>query len=209
MTTIDSATGWCEICKTLYSPDFPADRRLHSQLHDEYVNGVKWPGYKNENILYFKGESRIVRIDDWSKQCMRNRAAKVGRRGNSETEYDCGIYSSSELGPILLIGIIKQRAISILVLREINEIWAGNWEDIKPGPVPDNEITQVYGMLGCSYYWMLKNYRGTKMVKKMIECAETIACNSNKTLPLRPPLTKLGENFFKKCYPTNVTFFLS
>jgi len=196
----------CEICKTLYSPDFPADRRIHSQFHDEHVNGVKWPGYKNENILYVKGESRIIRIDDSSKQYMRNRAAKVGRQGNRETSYDCGIYSEYELGPILLIGIIKQRAISILVLREMNEIWEGKWEDMKPGPIPDNELTQVDGMPGCSYYWIMKKFRGTKMIKKMIECAESIACNSNKTLPLRGPLTELGENFFKKCYPTEVIF---
>lgn len=200
----------CPACNFSYIPSIETNRRQHAKIHNEVVHGIKWAGYKNEKALCSKGLTKIIQIDDSSPQHMRKRAAKVGQLGNRETMYDFGVYGAYEVGVIALIGIIKDRAISILVLSKMSEIWKSSWEEwdeLPTGSDLGDKLTKVDNVLGCSYYWMMKKYRGTKMVKKMVECAESIACNSKNILPLmRPPLTPHGKNFFKKYYPDSVTF---
>jgi len=104
-----------------------------------------------------------------------------------------------------LIGIVKERAISILVLVKMKKIWQGQWDKLYSGADLNDECRSVKGLWGCSFYWVHSKLRGAKLVREMPDQACRLIGVTKRDFPLLWPFTAKGRRFFENYCPNQVT----
>ena len=194
----------CDICDFFYAPDLPTDRRHHSRRHDEHINGVFWKATNKENILEVCPALRLVLVGNPSPKFLRTRTAKLGRRANRETKYDFGVYCESEPGMAAIIGIVENRAVSMLVTQFMDWIARWSWEAKDSGEQPI-QVADASGRRGCSFLWVLPKHRGIGLAKKMADAAIALSSHQKADFPWAPPFSDLGERFLRRHVPDTFT----
>lgn len=194
----------CKVCDFMYASDLATDRRHHARRHDEHVNGIPWKATDRESILSATPGLRLVLVDITAPKFIRVRAAKLGRRANRETRYDFGVYSEGEPGMAVVIGIVEQRAVSMLVMQSMDWIARWSWEakDSREQPV---EVSDAGSRRGCSFLWVLPKCRGMGLAMKMADAAIALSPHPKEDFPWLPPFSDLGERFLRKLYPDTFT----
>ncbi len=188
----------CRKCEFLYAADLPSDRRQHRRRHDEFVNGVRWRGSDKEAVVYFREGFRVVRISPASPTFLRARAAKVGRQGNRETHYDFGVYDDSETDAEALVGVIEDRAISILVMRPMDDLRRWSWSEYDGKIDPRKVVGETWG---CSFLWVLPKHRRVGIGKMLVDSAVERSGVSREPFPFTPPFTEAAEAFVRRYCP--------
>jgi GNAT superfamily N-acetyltransferase len=189
------------------------DRRTHARHHDEFVNGIKWKTHKKEKIVYSKGDFRIVLLDVGSPSFLWRRAIKVGRRGKQETLFAPGVYSEYERTARSLVGIIGERAMSILVMRRMRGILETTWASwVDKSAEARRELESFIRELpgdrrpwSCSYLWVLPRHRGRGVARKMADVALEESGLPREKFPWLAPFTESGEAFIRSYCPGGFT----
>ena len=194
----------CDICDCMYMSDLASDRRTHSRRHDEHVNGIPWKATDRENIVEANLAQRLVLVDFTSPKFLRIRTAKLGQRANRETRYDFGVYSEGEPSMAAVIGIVEQRAVSMLVTQPMDWIARWSWE-AKDSHEQPAQIAGAPDRRGCSFLWVLPKHRGMGLAKKMADVAIALSPHQKEDFPWLPPFTDSGERFLRGCYPDAFT----
>ena len=194
----------CDICDLIYASDLPADRHAHSRRHDEHINGVPWKETDRENIIEENSELRLVLIDITAPKFLRIRTTKLGRRANRETRYDFGVYFEDEPSIAAIIGIVEQRAVSILVTQSMDWIarWSWKKKDSREQPV---KVSDAQPRGGCGFLWVLPKHRRTGMARKMADVAIALSPYVKADFPWQPPFSDSGERFLRGYYPDAFT----
>ena len=190
----------CGTCDFFYESDLSSDRRQHSRHHDEHVNGIPWKATDRENILEENSCLRLTLVDITSPKFLRNRAAKLGRRANRETRYDFGVYCDETPDAVAILGIVGQRAVSMLVTQSMDWIVPWSWE-AQDTPGQQYQAVDASGRRGCSFLWVLPKYRGTGLAKKMADAAIALSPHQKDDFPWAPPFSDLGERFLRRYCP--------
>ena len=194
----------CNDCDFMYASDLPADRRHHAHRHDEHVNGISWKATDRENIIEEHPGQRLVLVGSNAPKFLRTRTAKLGRRANRETRYDFGVYDEDEPDMAVLVGIVEQRAVSMLVTRSMDWIARWSWKAKDSGEQPVR-VLDIRSRSGCGFLWVLPKYRGMGLAKKMADAVIALSPYSKEDFPWQPPFSDLGERFLCKQCPNTFT----
>ncbi len=160
-------------------------------------------GYKKDKIIFSNGDTRVAHVEINSPSYIREKAKAVGRLGNKETCYDNGVFSG---GDEALIGVVNERAISIIVLSEMDRIWKGDWTDLIPNKDYTNELTRVENLRGCTFYWVHYKYRCSRLLNEMPDQARILLGGVEKeNFPLLGDFSDKGRHFFERYCAKTVT----
>ena len=194
----------CDICDFVYAEDSSSDRRLHRQRHDEHVNGVRWKHTDREIIIHNDGGFRIVSVTPSAPQFLKTRAGKIGARANRDTHFDFGVYDESEQTAHALIGVLRERVISIAVLRPTSEVRKWSWDEFDGRIDPKQNHTKA-NILGCCFLWVLSANRGSGVAQTTADVAVAYSGVPSESFPWMPPFTELGEGFLRRYCPGSYT----
>ena len=194
----------CDICDFMYASDLATDRRSHARRHDEHVNGIPWKVTDRETFLEEHPGLRLVLVGITAPKFVRLRTAKLGRCANRETQYDFGVYDEDEPGMAAIVGIVEQRAVSMLVTRSMDWIarWSWKAKDSHEQPV---KVSDARPRSGCGFLWVLPEHRGTGLAKKMADAAIEQSPQTAQDFPWQPPFSDSGERFLRGYYPDTFT----
>ena len=172
----------------------------HRRFHDERLKGVPWKPYKAEKVVRDVDELRIVLVDFSCPQFLRKRAAKVGTHANRETQYKVGVYFPHWSGNEALIGVIDNRAVSILVVKPMHAVWHLTWAQYDKGTEPV-KVPEAAEQRGCAFLWVLQKHRGDGIARAMANTAVARSGLEKEHFPWLRPFTPTGERFLRRYCP--------
>jgi hypothetical protein len=197
----------CEICHSNYVPALPEDIIFHRKYHDQFVNGVKVSILKSDNVIFNSGEFKIIVVSPKSSLQQRKRAETIALRAKRDTDFDFASYHSDETkekdSPLVFIGIIKNRAIAMLVFRKTQKTAKVTWELYQS---KDREniplLTDVRWKI--AMIWILENKRRKGYARQLINIAAEYVGNSVSEIAWSTPFTELGYPLAQTIAPNEV-----
>jgi len=132
----------------------------------------------------------------------RKRVEKVGRRANSETHYDFGVYDAySPSGIHALVAYVRNRGVGILTFEKVSHVWWTTWEEYEAAREPAR-VPQKRGMWSVDFVWLLPRYRHRGIATLLHRVAlGHVGCESLKNLAFYTPLTESGEKLLRSLCP--------
>ena len=207
MATVDF---FCDVCRFFYiveDYEVSEQKKLHRKYHDEFVNGVKTTVQKNDNVIFELNDFRVVLVSPNSSTTQRKRAERVAFRSKKDTHFDFAPYHADDTKhkdyPLAFIGIIKNRAISFLVLRKAKATAKVTWEyynqeDRENIPLSPDE------RWGVSMIWVLENKRRMGNASKLVKIASDYVGNSISEMAWFTPFTEFGSPLAKHLAPHEI-----
>jgi len=162
----------CGICRFTYLNN-SNQLGLHARLHNQVVNGLRWPKLTSEKEVFHQDNERIIQVDSSSALSQHLRAIKLAQLANLETQYDFGMYTIGwrylPSTPNIFVVIKDERAIALLIVSQLKPTFRHNWKTQKRDPI--NRASTTWTV---NYLWVLKKYRdgelGVQLFRIMSKC---------------------------------------
>ena len=146
------------------------------------------------------GGLRIVLVDFGCPKFIRMRTWKVSTHANSETRYEHGVYDPHWPGSEALVGVIDDRAVSMLVVLPMRVVSRLTWAQYDKG-AKLVEVPEAVGQRGCAFLWVLQQHRGAGIATAMANFAVARSGLEKEHFPWLWPFTPTGERFLRRYCP--------
>ncbi len=197
----------CKICHCKYVPDLVEDIKLHKKYHDEFVYGIRANSLKSDDEISNLGDFKIILVSQKSSLVQRKRAERIALRAKRGTNYDFASYYADEPLrkdlPLVFVGVIKNRAIAMLVLRKTERAVKVAWKfyEKKDGKnialLPDKrwKIAMI---------WTLEKERRKGFASRLINVASEYIGSPVSEIAWSTPFTKFGLSLAKSIASTEI-----
>ena len=204
-----SGMSYCQVCHKSFISDDPKAINNHKKIHKIFLNGIIANELISDEVIFDDGNFRIIVILPESVMNQRNRAERIARRVHSGTHYDQLSFYAVPIDrktiQFSFIGVVKQHAISFLVMREITKSIKIIWDEHSLDNPFSKEIQANHEKRWClDMIWTLNKYRGHGYAKLTIEQALKYLCKPIYEMAWLQPFTENGKLLAKSMSPNEI-----
>ncbi len=197
----------CKTCHYNFVPALAKDIISHRKYHDRFVHGVRANTLESDNVIFNSGNFRVILVSPESTLPQRKRAETIALRAKRDTHFDFASYHSDETkekdSPLVFIGIIKNRAIAMLVFRKAKRTAKVTWELYESedrGNIPLlPDVCWKIAMI-----WTLEKERRKGFAKQLVSIASKYVGTSVSEIAWSTPFTEFGYPLAKSISPNEV-----
>jgi hypothetical protein len=193
-------------CGLNYVPESPDDATYHAAFHDREVNGIVIEGDGWEEIWH-EEDRRLLLVTKQSPRAHANVATDVIFQGYRDTRFSFAPQFTNDqrdrtTDTHAFLFCKEKRVKGIVTVGQGNELWDTNWEEIETMKPIFVRSEQPLWMI--TFVWRLKRFPEPGVARLMVDEVLRYLRLDVQSIGWRPPFTKDGEKFVRKCCPDRV-----
>ncbi|KAI1288341.1 N-acetyltransferase ESCO1 [Halotydeus destructor] len=156
----------CKTCHMVYTPGEVTDETHHGEYHDTFVNGVKFPGWKKENVVKrISNGSRIIAVHPTDKKYMLKKVDDLLTVADLELGIGVGVEQCMKNTSMFLLYVSSDKRVAGFVAAEA--IYEAN-RLVCEDPLSVS-LTSYPARAGIARIWVHPNYRRKGVATEMLE----------------------------------------
>ncbi|NGZ96947.1 MAG: hypothetical protein CV089_12640 [Nitrospira sp. WS110] len=200
----------CAKCRLGYSPEVPADRRLHRKIHDEAVFGVPGTIRRMDKVIWSDAFRKITVVRHRTASLAeRNRAERVAQWARQDTDFDFAAYHArdSDDGRDAHVSLLHEadRIVGFLVMERrdfTRKLTWSEWDD-PTAKGPYSEMTRGAEMWSIGMIWVHVKHRRQGLATLLISQAMKSLGTEMEEVGWYTPFTESSQALARKLCPTD------
>ncbi|XP_063968759.1 N-acetyltransferase ESCO1-like [Lytechinus pictus] len=166
----------CATCGTVYTAAHPEDETDHARFHKKYLSSIKFPGWKQEEVLESFHDGRILVVTHESPYYAEKKVDEIRELVDRELGFmQANNIVSKDLCKTYLFITLDKKVGGCLIAEQISKGYRVIVDDHKPDGNDSQkawccEIESEPALCGISRIWVPMQCRRKRIASRMVDC---------------------------------------
>jgi N-acetyltransferase len=171
----------CTECHIFYNPNNKEDTQLHTKVHNERENALKYSMFKGEKIVqeYSDGKCIVIEAGIDSKQLLSkaihvlsyvDSQLGINQNSNQNEDISSNIKLKDSTKIYLFVGMPAKKIVGLCMAEPIEKAFNIEYENVSAKTFSYNEAKPVAAICGINRVWVSSNMRRRRIASRMLDC---------------------------------------
>ncbi|XP_006818358.1 uncharacterized protein LOC102806752 [Saccoglossus kowalevskii] len=170
----------CSTCGMVYSLAEPEDESDHIRFHKKFVECVKFPGWKKENVMQEFHDGRIIMVTEDDHRYAQRKVEDVRELVDTELGFLEGSLACKENGKAFLFISSEKKVVGCCIIEKITKAYRVLTDTDQVSPDSDEDKKRAWccsndavpAICGVSRIWVWGKMRRKKIATRLIDCVK-------------------------------------